>query len=94
MNDYNENVLEKVCEERHKAVDDRQKAVDKRLNENSRRIDSVEDAVIKLTNMVEAITKRDIFDKMIILSVFFVCLVLAGIVLGPEIVARLIGSVK
>jgi len=87
-------VLEKVCDEKHKSIEDKLRVADTRLNDHTHRIGSVEDAVIQLTNMVDSIAKRDIFDKILIVSIFIVALVLAGIVLGPGLTKEIIGSIK
>jgi hypothetical protein len=88
------NVLEKVCEEKHKLVEDKLKTAENRMNENMNRLNSVEDAVIKLTNVVETIAKRNIFDKIMIVSIFLISIVLCAIILGPEITGRILGGVK
>lgn len=88
------NVIEKVCEEKHKAIDSKLEAITIDLQANNERIGKVEDAVIMLTNMVESIEKRDFFDKILILSVFIISIVLIAIVLGPEITGRIIGNIK
>jgi len=89
-----DNVLKEVCREKHKAIDEKHGVFDKRLNDHSSRIGSVEDAIIKLTSMVESIGKRDIFDKVLIVSIFATVIVLAAIVLGPEITGKIVGSLK
>ncbi|MCX8131022.1 MAG: hypothetical protein N3I35_13105 [Clostridia bacterium] len=89
-----ENVLEKVCDEKHKSINDRDKVVDTRLNSHSGRLDSVEDAVVKLTAMVEEIRKKYFFDKILILCVFIMVIVVASIELGPELTGKMIGGMK
>lgn len=88
------NVLEKVCIEKHRSVDDKLKSANDRLNSHSARIDSVEDAVIRLTNLVESMAKKDIFDKILTLSVFIISLVLAAMILGPQITGKILGGLK
>ncbi len=94
MNENNQSVLEKVCSERHKAVDDKLKTAEERLGSQSRRIDAVEDAVIRLTNVVESMAKKDFFDKILILTVFIIALVLCAMILGPEITGKMAGAIK
>ncbi len=89
-----DNVLEKVCAEKHKSVDDKLKAAEARLDDHSDRIGCVEDAVIRLTNIVESIAKKDVFDKILTLSVFIISLVLAAMILGPEITGKILGGAK
>lgn len=92
MND--DNVLEKVCTERHRSVDEKIRSAEDRLNSHSNRIDSVEDAVIRLTNLVESMAKKDVFDKILTLSVLIISLVLAAMILGPEITGKILGGAK
>lgn len=94
MTDNKENVLEKVCTERHRAIDDKLRIVENRLNSHSERMNAVEDAAIKLTNMVESIAKKDFFDKILILAVFIIALVLAGMILGPDIAGKMVGGIR
>lgn len=87
-------VNKEFCNERHKSIDDKDRVAENRLNDHAGRIKSVEQAVIVLTEMVKAQAKRNIFDKVLIVSVFVMCLVVAGIVLGPEITGKMIGGIK
>jgi hypothetical protein len=87
-------VTRRECELNHKAIEDKERVTEKRLNEHSVRINSVEDAIIRLTLMAESQAKKDIFDKILIISVFVISLVLAGVILGPEIIGKIMGTVK
>lgn len=90
-----ENAVNKdFCEERHRAVKDRDDVQDNRLNDHSKRIGTVEDAVVRLTFLVEQAKKRDIFDKILTICVFVTCLILAAIVLGPEVTRKMIGGIR
>ncbi len=89
-----DSVMEKVCNEKHKAIDSRINTTEASVRENNKRISDVEEALIKLTNMVETLAKKDFFDKTLILSVFIISLVLAGVVLGPEIIGKIISGLK
>ncbi|MCR4436147.1 MAG: hypothetical protein QHH06_10240 [Clostridiales bacterium] len=88
----NEVTLKAVCEEKHKAIDEKFERDERRLNDHSDRIGTVEDAVIKLTAMVEEIKKKDFFDKLLILCVFIMVIVVAAMVLGPEITGKIVGG--
>lgn len=87
-------VNEKFCEERHRSLKEKEDVQDKRLNDHSTRISTVEDAVVRLTFLVEQSKKRDIFDKILTICVFVMCMVLLGIVLGPEITGKMLGGLK
>lgn len=90
-----ENVVSKeVCNEKHNTIKDKFDVQDKRLNDHSNRLNTVEDAVIRLTLLYEQAKKRDVFDKILTVSVFVMCLVLLGIVLGPEITGKMINGIK
>ena len=89
----NESALKVVCDERHKTIDEKFGRDDKRLNDHSMRIGTVEDAIIKLTAMVEDIKKKDVFDKILIVCVLIMVLVVAAMVLGPEISGKILGGV-
>lgn len=90
-----ENVVSKdVCDEKHEALKEKMSIQDKCLNEHSTRIGTVEDAVLKLTILVEQSKKRDIFDKILTLCVFVMCMILAAVVLGPEITGKMIGGIR
>jgi hypothetical protein len=89
-----ETVTRTECVLKHEAIKDKERVTEKRLNDHSERIGSVEDAIIKLTLMVESQTKKDLFDKILIISVFVISLVLAGVILGPEIIGKIMGTVK
>jgi len=90
----NEVTLRAVCEEKHKAIDEKLDRDERRLNDHSSRIGTVEDAIIKLTAMVEDIKKKDVFDKILIVCVLIMVLVVAAMVLGPEITGKIMGGVK
>lgn len=55
------NVPEAVCRERNRVQDEHFKRVDKRLEKGEEKIDSVEKAVVLLTEMAKQ-TKEDIAD--------------------------------
>jgi len=83
-----------VCNERHKSIDEKLSVHERRLNAHSERISTMEDAVLKLTLLVEQARKRDIYDKILTICIFIMCLVLLGIVLGPEIMGKIISNVR
>jgi len=88
-----ENVSGETCKAIHKGVDESMNRTEQRLNNHSDRIDSVEDAVLKLTIMVDSIGKKSIFDKMLTVSVFIIAVVLLAVILGPEYVGKVIGGI-
>lgn len=91
------NVLEKVCNERHKNIDEKLKAVDKRLGEHSDKINSVEDAVIVLTEMNKRQEKRGILDKILTVGISILCIlvvfVLLALIFGPENATNIIKAI-
>jgi beta-galactosidase GanA len=87
-----ENVSKETCDKEHKRVDENMSRTETRLNVHSDRITSVEEALIKLTTMVDQIGKKSIFDKLLIVSVFMMGIVLLVVVLGPELAGRIIGG--
>jgi hypothetical protein len=78
-------VLKDICEERHASIKET-------VDDHATRLRTVEDAVLKLTIMVEGLNKKSIFDKVLIISVFCMSLALLAIVLGPEIAGKFIGG--
>ena len=87
-----DNVAKEACEKEHRRVDENMSRTEDRLNKHSDRLDSVEDAVLKLTVLVDLIGKKSIFDKMLTASVFIIALVLLAVILGPEYVGKVIGG--
>lgn len=87
-----DNVTKEACEKEHRRVDENMDRTEDRLNKHSDRLDSVEDAVLKLTVLVDSIGKKSIFDKMLTVSVFVIALVLLAVILGPEYVGKVIGG--
>ena len=87
-----DNVAKEACEKEHRRVDENMSRTEDRLNKHSDRLDSVEDAVLKLTVLVESLGKKYIFDKILTVSVFIIALVLLAVILGPEYVGKVIGG--
>lgn len=87
-----DNVAKEACEKEHRRVDENMSRTEDRLNKHSDRLDSVEDAVLKLTVLVESLGKKSIFDKILTVSVFIIALVLLAVILGPEYVGKVIGG--
>ena len=87
-----DNVTKEACEKEHRRVDENMSRTEDRLNKHSDRLDSVEDAVLKLTVLVESLGKKSIFDKILTVSVFIIALVLLAVILGPEYVGKVIGG--
>jgi len=85
-------VEEKTCEAKHEKVNENVNRLEIRVNKHSDRITSVEEALIKLTTMVDQIGKKSIFDKLLIIAVFMMGIVLLIVVLGPELAGRFIGG--
>lgn len=85
-------VYEKVCDEKHKAIKERLDTDNNRLNEHSKRMDTIEEAVIKLTMLVEDAKKKSVFDKILIVSLFIMVVVIAAMVLGPTITGKILGG--
>jgi predicted RNA-binding protein with EMAP domain len=87
-----ENVSKDSCEKEHKRVDENMDRTEKRLNSHSGEIHDIKEAVLKLTIMVEAIGKKSVFDKILIISVFMMGVVLVAVVLGPELAGKFVGG--
>lgn len=87
-----DSVAKEACEKEHRRVDENMNRTEDRLNKHSDRLDSVEDAVLKLTVLVDAIGKKSIFDKVLTVSVFIIAVVLLAVILGPEYVGKVIGG--
>lgn len=85
-------VSEKTCDVKHEGIKESFDRHERRLNTQSERLDSVEDAVLKLTILVDSIAKKSVFDKMLIVSVFIIALVLLAVILGPEYVGKILGG--
>lgn len=85
-----DNVIEKVCEERHRSINEKINNTIHIVKDNTKRIESIEEAVIKLTYMADRLAKKDIFDKALIVSVYLISIVLVSIILGPEIVSKIL----
>jgi hypothetical protein len=85
-------VSEKTCDERHKGLDKEFDRTERRLNAHSEQIDSMQEAIIKLTTLVDSIGKKSIYDKILTLSVLIIAVVLLAVILGPEYVGKILGG--
>ena len=54
----------------------------------------MQEAIIKLTTLVDSIGKKSIFDKILTMSVFIIAVVLLAVILGPEYVGKILGVAK
>lgn len=79
-----ETVLEKVCDEKHKGLDTRLENVELEVKNQSEKIGKVEDVLIMLTNMIDSSVKKDVFDKMIVISIFLIVVTLLLVIAGPD----------
>jgi hypothetical protein len=89
-----ETVSEKTCQAIHKGIDEKFGNTGDTLRDHDTRINSVEDAVLKLTVLVDSLGKKSIFDKIMTVSVFIIAVVLLALILGPEYVGKVLGAVK
>jgi hypothetical protein len=87
-----QSVTKDACEARHEGIKENFERTERRLNDHSERIGSVEDAVLKLTILVESIGKKSLFDKILIIAVFIIAVVLLALLLGPEYVGKILGG--
>jgi hypothetical protein len=87
-----DNVLKETCEAKHEGVGKDMGRVETRLNAHSGEIRDMKEVLIKLTAMVEQISRKSIFDKMLIVSVFMMGIVLLVVVLGPELAGKFVGG--
>lgn len=86
-------VSEKTCEAKHEGIDKDMARVETRLNAHSDEIKDMKGILIKLTTITEQISKKSVFDKMLVVSVFIMGIVLLFILLGPELTGKFVGGV-
>lgn len=84
-------VNEKTCKVTHSGIEKEFDRTERRLNAHSEQIDSMQEAIIKLTTLVDSIGKKSIFDKILTVSVFIIAVVLLAVILGPEYVGKILG---
>jgi DNA-binding protein H-NS len=89
MDEY---VSEKTCKVTHDAIEKENFRTETRLNAHSERIDSMQEAIIKLTTLVDSIGKKSVYDKILTISVFIIAVVLLAVILGPEYVGKILGG--
>lgn len=87
-------VQKDTCKVMHKGIDDNFKRIDGELDDHSTRIKTMEEAVIRLTALMDSIGKKSIFDKILTVSVFIIAVVLLAVILGPEYVGKILGVAK
>jgi hypothetical protein len=85
-------VNEKTCNATHAGIDKEFDRTERRLNAHSEQIDSLQEAIIKLTTLVDSIGKKSIYDKILTLSVLIIAMVLLAVILGPEYVGKILGG--
>jgi hypothetical protein len=85
-------VSEKICNVKHEGQKEINERTERRLNAHSDQIDSMQEAIIKLTTLVESIGKKSIFDKILTISVFIIAVALLAVILGPEYVGKVLGG--
>jgi hypothetical protein len=85
-------VNEKTCNATHGSIEKEFDRTERRLNAHSEQIDSLQEAIIKLTTLVDSIGKKSIYDKILTLSVLIIAVVLLAVILGPEYVGKILGG--
>jgi uncharacterized protein YdcH (DUF465 family) len=85
-------VQKDTCKVIHKGVDENFKRIDEELNDHDTRIKTVEDAIVRLTLLMESFSKRNKYDKMLTISTFIIAIVLLALILGPEYIGKVIGG--
>lgn len=85
-------VNEKTCNATHSGIEKEFDRTERRLNAHSEQIDSIQEAIIKLTTLVDSIGKKSIYDKILTLSVLIIAVVLLAVILGPEYVGKILGG--
>lgn len=86
------NVIDKVCDEKHNSVDYKLDSMTNDINSQNERLRNVEEAIVMLTSMAENNFSKNSIDRKLIIIVLILAVVLCGIVLGPEITKGLLGS--
>lgn len=84
------NVIEKVCNERHKSLDEKVSVINHDLESHQESIGRLEEAVIMLTQMMDSVARKDMRDKVLVISMFIILLLICLILLGPEITASIL----
>ena len=87
-----ENVTEKLCDEKHKAVNGNMEEVKTRLNSHSEEIHDIKEAIVKLTVLVDQIGKKSIFDKLLIIAVLIMAITMLFII-APTMAGQIIEGV-
>lgn len=87
-------VNEKTCNATHSGIEKEFDRTERRLNAHSEQIDSMQEAIIKLTTLVDSIGKKSVYDKILTLSVLIIAVVLLAVILGPEYVGKILGGMK
>jgi uncharacterized membrane protein len=87
-------VDEKLCDERHKVIEKNEEATRERLNNHSDRLKSVEEAIIVLTEMQKAQAKRDIFDKILIVSLAIMAVCFLIVIIGYANAMKVMETIK
>lgn len=85
-------VSEKTCNVKHDGIKENFDRTERRLNDHSRQLDSMQEAIIKLTILVDSIGKKSVYDKILTLSVLIIAIVLLAVILGPEYVGKILGG--
>lgn len=89
-----ESVDEKLCYVRHEAIRSNQERIDTRLEQCEKRLDFIEDELIKIKSIVESTGKKSIFDKLLIVSLAGMVLLFMILLVGAANVIRFIDLVR
>lgn len=85
---------QELCNEKHKTATENANKQERRLNEHSRRMDIMEEAIIKLTNMCDQISKKDIFDKILIVTLAGMILIILIVIVGMANALKILETIR
>lgn len=83
-------VDEKLCSERHETIKNNQAKIHNELDALEKRLDAVEDSLAKLSSIIEVISKRNIFDKILIAALAGMVLLFLVLLFGTANIIKLV----
>lgn len=86
-------VDEKLCYEKHVTIKSTQERIINELDAHEKRLDSIEEELIRLNSTIVIITKKNIFDKILIAALAGMVLLFMILLIGAANVIKLIGLI-
>jgi len=87
-------VDEKLCHERHEAIKTNQEKIHNKLDSHEKRLDAVEDSLIKLSSTIEVIVKKNVFDKILIAALAGMVLLFLILLFGAGNIIKLVNLIE